>query len=121
MNIEELNYQIFTMQAYKDGKKIMVKNKRYLSSTWIDIDPPGWDWKNFDYKIKEEGNEKRKDKKDLVFCGECVYKQYLTICCLHPKYITDVVTPFGIKIIHGYCETINKDNDCKDFERRDKK
>jgi len=26
-----------------------------------------------------------------------------------------------MKIIHGYCETINKDNDCKDFERRDKK
>ena len=39
MNIEELNYQILVMQAYKEGKKIMVKNKRYLPDAWIDIDP----------------------------------------------------------------------------------
>ena len=61
------------------------------------------------------------NKKELVFCGECVYKQYLTIFCLHPDYRSDVITPIRKKIVHGYCETINKDNDCKDFERRDKK
>ena len=43
---------IKVMQAYVEGKQIQYKD----DEVWIDIDDPGWDWHNWEYRIKPEPN-----------------------------------------------------------------
>ncbi|HPX44842.1 MAG TPA: hypothetical protein PK626_00420 [Bacteroidales bacterium] len=43
--------KIAIMQAFADGKKIEIYNKRLKK--WEDIEDPHWDWMDSEYRIKK--------------------------------------------------------------------
>lgn len=48
--IEELEYQLKVTKAFKAGKQIQVKKK--YGNTWVDTNPPLWNWEDCDYREK---------------------------------------------------------------------
>jgi hypothetical protein len=59
-------------------------------------------------------------KKRLVFCVDCFFYQCLGNIhhCSHVKCCETKITPIEIKIVrYGDCFEINKNNDCKYYEK----
>ena len=57
--IEEWKRRLVIMQAYVDGKKIEVRNKRSLESCsrWGEVTKLEWDWDTYDYRVKDDQEE----------------------------------------------------------------
>lgn len=48
--LTELNRKIAVMRAYRDGREVEFFN--YGSEQWYKRCLPGWDWTEFDYRVK---------------------------------------------------------------------
>lgn len=48
----ELKEMIAVMQAAENGEKIQLKRKSDSLDRWADTITPGWDWYNFEYRVK---------------------------------------------------------------------
>lgn len=53
---------IAVMKAFTEGKQI--ERKRKCGIKWVDCDHPGWEWSEFEYRVKPE--EVKPEKKELV-------------------------------------------------------
>jgi hypothetical protein len=54
MNKEQTKKAIEVMQAYVDGKKIVYK-PYFEHAPWVILmDPPSWNWHQYDYRVKHE-------------------------------------------------------------------
>lgn len=59
--IEDIQYQIQVMQAYKDGARIMQKHRKYPFREGCEVCQPEWDWVNYIYYVKKEESKTHKD------------------------------------------------------------
>lgn len=68
MTTEEM---IEVMKAYTEGKRIEFKSKHDENDNWDDISYSNWDWRNYDYRVKQESTYRpyknlKEFKKDIV-------------------------------------------------------
>jgi hypothetical protein len=65
---------------------------------------------------------KKKDNRlfeELVFCKDCVYLSSSYLICENMVYIRAERTPYKPIICHPYIEEVNKNNDCKEFLKKE--
>ena len=62
MDQNSIEYKIFVMHAFKEGKIIQFKQLDDPEGSWFDHTNPGWNWNSFDYRVKtEEKTEYQKE------------------------------------------------------------
>ena len=52
--MNDIDYMIATMQAFKEGKAIQRRHLHGIDAPWIDAPKPSWNWSMFDYRVKPE-------------------------------------------------------------------
>ena len=61
--------KIEVMKAYEEGKTIEHKNKD--GDKWFEVSTPSWNWRDYDYRVKEEPKYRPyKDTEEMIndFC-----------------------------------------------------
>ena len=63
MDQNSMEYKIFVMHAFKEGKKIQFKQLDDPEGDWFDHTNPRWNWDCFNYRVKQE--EKTEYQKEV--------------------------------------------------------
>jgi len=77
MDQNSIEYKIFVMHAFKEGKIIQFTQLDDPEGDWFDHTNPGWNWDSFDYRVKiEEKTEYQKEVEQAFKEGKQIQAKY---------------------------------------------
>ena len=77
MDQNSIEYKIFVMHAFKEGKIIQFTQLDDPEGDWFDHTNPRWDWDSFDYRVKpDEKTEYQKEVEQAFKEGKQIQAKY---------------------------------------------